>query len=119
MWKAPPKSHDFVQEHMSCFGGLSPVLSNIGHALRLHCGTIVCAPSVAQDGVDHLDLPGSTSREDLADDIGSAQLKGRRSCCKAAISSSFKTVIVCAPHVSVQEGADHLGLPGSKSSILL
>ena len=30
---------------MSCFGGLSPVLSSIGTVLRLHCGRIVCAPS--------------------------------------------------------------------------
>lgn len=34
-----------VQEYMSCFGGLSPVLSSIGTVLRLHCGRIVCAPS--------------------------------------------------------------------------
>ena len=29
----------FVQEYMRCFGGLSPVLSNIDHALRLHCAS--------------------------------------------------------------------------------
>lgn len=34
-----------LQEYMSCFGGLSPVLSSIGAVLRLHCGRIVCAPN--------------------------------------------------------------------------
>ena len=86
----------FVQEYMSCFGGLSPVLSNIGHALRLHCGTIVCAPSVSvSDGADHLDLPGSNSREDLADEIGSAQLKGRLSCGNCQQLSQSACCCVC------------------------
>ena len=62
---------------MSCFGGLSPVLSNIGHVLRLHCGTIVCAPGVSgQDVVDQSLLAGNASMQDTSVDPSLAPLKG-------------------------------------------
>lgn len=67
-----------LQEYMSCFGGLSPVLSNIGHVLRLHCGTIVCAPGgSSQDGVDPSTLPGSGSMQDVTADPCLAPWKGK------------------------------------------
>ena len=67
-----------VQEYMSCFGGLSLVLSNIGHVLRLHCGTIVCAPGVSgQDVVDQSPLAGNASVPDTSVDPSLAPLKGR------------------------------------------
>lgn len=66
-----------VQEYMSCFGGLSPVLSNIGHVLRLHCGTIVCAPGVSgYDVVDQAPLVGTASMQDTVVDPSIAPLKG-------------------------------------------
>ena len=62
---------------MSCFGGLSPVLSNIGHVLKLHCGTIVCAPGVSgQEGLDPTALAGSASVQDLAIDAALGNPKG-------------------------------------------
>ena len=62
---------------MSCFGGLSPVLSNIGHVLKLHCGTIVCAPGVSgQEGLDPTALSGSTNVQDLAIDAALGNPKG-------------------------------------------
>ena len=56
------------------------MLSNIGHNLRLHCGTIVCAPGMSgQDTADHLGLSGGASREDLGDDTIPSHLKGNNS----------------------------------------
>ena len=50
------------------------MLSNIGHVLRLHCGTIVCAPGVSgQDVVDQSSLPGM---QDTGVDPSLAPLKG-------------------------------------------
>lgn len=66
-----------VQEYMSCFGGLSPVLSNIGHVLRLHCGIIVCAPGMAgYDVVDQPPLVGTAGMQDMVVDPSIAPLKG-------------------------------------------
>ena len=62
---------------MSCFGGLSPVLSNIGQVLRLHCGSIVCAPGVSgQDVVDQLPLAGNVGVQNTSVDPSLAPLKG-------------------------------------------
>ena len=62
---------------MSCFGGLSPVLRNIGQVLRLHCGSIVCAPGVSgQDVVDQLPLAGNVGVQDTSVDPSLAPLKG-------------------------------------------
>lgn len=58
---------------MSCFGGLSPVLSNIGHVLRLHCGAIVCAPGVSgQEAADQL----TANFQELGDETAGAPAKG-------------------------------------------
>ncbi len=55
---------------MSCFGGLSQVLSNIGQVLRLHCGTIVCAPGggSGQEAAEQLPLAGRGSAQEAGDD---------------------------------------------------
>ena len=53
------------------------MLSNIGHVLRLHCGTIVCAPGVsAQEVVDQSPLSGNVSMQDTSVDPSLAPLKG-------------------------------------------
>ena len=76
-----------LQEYMSCFGGLSQVLTNIAQVLRLHCGTIVCAPGLSgQDSADQLALSSTASSQDLgaqdqpaagAAAAAAAALKGR------------------------------------------
>lgn len=69
---------------MSCFGGLSQVLSNIGQVLRLHCGTIVCAPGgSAQEAAEQLPLAGHGSVQEAGDDsvAAVAAAKGTLSCC--------------------------------------
>lgn len=71
---------------MSCFGGLSQVLSNIGQVLRLHCGTIVCAPgSSGQEAAEQLPLAGRGSAQEAGDDSSAAATaataaKGTLSC---------------------------------------
>jgi len=58
---------------MSCFGGLSQVLSNIGQVLRLHCGTIVCAPGGSgQEAAEQLPLAGRGSAQEAGDDSSAA-----------------------------------------------
>jgi hypothetical protein len=72
---------------MSCFGGLSQVLSNIGQVLRLHCGTIVCAPGGSgQETAEQLPLAGRGSAQEAGDDCvaaaaAAAAVKGTLSCC--------------------------------------
>ena len=70
---------------MSCFGGLSQVLSNIGQVLRLHCGTIVCAPGGSgQETAEQLPLAGRGSAQEAGDDsvaAAAAAAKGTLSCC--------------------------------------
>ncbi len=86
---------------MSCFGGLSQVLSNIGHILRLHCGTIVCAPGVSgqdsagvsgQDSAEQLTLPGSASVQELGDEAAAA----------VAAKGDYATVVGICRHVPLQ-----------------
>jgi hypothetical protein len=70
---------------MSCFGGLSQVLSNIGQVLRLHCGTIVCAPGGSgQETAEQLPLAGRGSAQEAGDAsvaAAAAAAKGTLSCC--------------------------------------
>ena len=71
---------------MSCFGGLSQVLSNIGQVFRLHCGTIVCAPGGSgQETAEQLPLAGRGSAQEAGDDssaaaAAAAAAKGMLSC---------------------------------------
>ena len=67
-----------MQEYMSCFGGLSQVLSHIGHVMRLHCGTIVCGPSVSSQEAeeDQLALSSTASIQELGDDAPVTAVKG-------------------------------------------
>ncbi|KAL0044010.1 hypothetical protein WJX82_001910 [Trebouxia sp. C0006] len=66
-------SQDDLTEYMSCFGGLSQVLSNIGQVLRLHCGTIVCAPGGSgQEAAEQLPLAGRGSAQEAGDDSSAA-----------------------------------------------
>lgn len=58
---------------MSCFGGLSPVLSHIGSVLRLHCGRIVCAPSGSgQESYDQYAVGPGLGQDDPEGPAGSA-----------------------------------------------
>jgi len=71
---------------MSCFGGLSQVLSNIGQVFRLPCGTIVCAPGGSgQETAEQLPLAGRGSAQEAGDDssaaaAAAAAAKGMLSC---------------------------------------
>ena len=74
---------------MSCFGGLSQVLSNIGQVLRLHCGTIVCAPGGSgQEAAEQLPLAGRGTAQEAGDDSSAAAAavaKGTLSCLFAGL----------------------------------
>ena len=86
---------------MSCFGGLSPVLSNISHVLRLHCGSIVCAPGFpAQEGPDQAILSSSASAQDLTQGAATGPLKGVSSLLGASLA--LMRCDLAAPALSIQ-----------------